>query len=1065
MFANNYISTIVETQLPDFVKADHPNFVALLKRYYQYLEQTDKTVYTNKRLYDYFDVDSTRADLVQYFKTKIIPNFPELTELSTEKIIKFAKYFYSKKGTPESLKFLFRILYGQEIDVYFPKQDILRASDGRWKLPQALRISVGDTSSIINGGTVNVSNITANVVTANGINLISSGVTANSFILIGSEKRKVTSVTSNGEFLVVEIPFANTGGSFLYSDEKIYKLTASPYEDFNFNLLEKRKGTGELSKTTCVIENAVKTVDKSTGREIVELYVSNVQRPFETNENILISYVDPTANTTKIFSAKIISLISNINLARKKSGEVLNGRKYRTGDPVVFVGGLNEDSVDALEAVATVGNVTAGSIDTISLVKDGYFFRDDPNSIIQIVSNSGVDANVIIQAIWEDNANSNTFNFNTDSIALKASIPLNNVTFNFAANTVNISNTLSEAFTFETIRLGKIRLLSLVEKGTSFEDDPLFNIVSVYDTDYTQSIGGFFKIPAGQFSNYNLSIPSIQLNETNVSYSTANGYYTGARLFVDTGDNAHYVTVTDYVVNDVSLSTMTKTLYLDELFENNINPTNIQTLSLFMDFRPDVRLSGQIGAIEVANGGSGYSATNDVLEFLGTGYGANATLNISSGVITGVNIINRGEGYYSAPTCRVMNSVTGNISTGVGASFNVYTFSDGEIIDTQVGDLGAIQSFRIINRGFDYAATPNVSLKIVDVLTANLSSNTVVLSGDKVWQGTSLSDSSFNGTVDQVYRVGNKAVIRVFDYNGLINAGLGLSVNTSTQNISVNIVTSVENISYDGVTPADERPYPKFYGDGLAKANVEFLNGLIKYDGYYLNTDGFISWDKKLQNNNYFHNYSYEIQSEKPLHEYKETINSIAHPAGMHLLSKYIIRDQINENIAISSNVHTTNTALPGNVTTNYSTTLVNGNGTDFANTANVGDLIIINSSALSNYRMYVKEITAVDGNTQILTIESPVGAIGDGRLLIQTGNTAVSINGNTLPLSTTLQIGDQIGFILNGNTYYRIIDNIQETNKILILNSTVADSGNNVVYRMAPFVIEEDYKIITVNG
>ena len=114
-FENNYISSIVERQLPDFVRADHPKFVTLLKKYYQHLELANNTVDVNRKLYDFFDVDTTRADLIKYFKSTIIPNFPEETELSTEKVVKAARDFYSKKGTPESFKFLFRVLYGQEV--------------------------------------------------------------------------------------------------------------------------------------------------------------------------------------------------------------------------------------------------------------------------------------------------------------------------------------------------------------------------------------------------------------------------------------------------------------------------------------------------------------------------------------------------------------------------------------------------------------------------------------------------------------------------------------------------------------------------------------------------------------------------------------------------------------------------------------------------------------------------------------------------------------------------------------------------------------------------------------
>ena len=192
----------------------------------------------------------------------------------------------------------------------------------------------------------------------------------------------------------------------------------------------------------------------------------------------------------------------------------------------------------------------------------------------------------------------------------------------------------------------------------------------------------------------------------------------------------------------------------------------------------------------------------------------------------------------------------GNPSSGNGENLFAYELSDGELITAEVAEVGEIQSFNIINRGYDYSTAPVVSLKVADILTNNLSPSAIILNGTALWQGGATNtNSTFNATVDSVYRTGNDAVIRVFNYNGTINIADGLRVNTSTGNVTVNIVSGNAIIAFDDINPAIERQYPKFYGDGLAKANAEFLNGLIKYDGFYLNSDGFLSEDKKLQNN------------------------------------------------------------------------------------------------------------------------------------------------------------------------------------------------------------------------
>lgn len=1219
MYANNRISTIVETQLPEFVRADHPNFVALLKKYYEYLEQDGKNQQVNKSLYDYADVDSTRADLVKYFKTKIIPNFPDETSLSKAKIIKASREFYAKKGTAESFKFLFKILYGLDIDVYFPKDDILKVSDGKWQLPQAIRLSFGDSSTRVTTGNVNVFVSSATTVSANGFSLAAAGITANSYIRIGTEKRKVVSVA--GDYLLTDLPFANTGNSQIYNSADLYKVTLNQYADFDVSLLNKRKAVGEVSRTSCIIEKAIRSIDKNTGYEIAELYVSNINKLFENGENLLVDYVD-TQGVAHTFSSKIISLISNIRLYRNRFGVYQTGKRYQKGDPVSIIGGLaNAD--DTIRAVAEVGNVSTGSIQSMDVLAPGYFFRPYQNSAIRLYSGSGIGANAYVDTIWDDGgANSSNFAFNTDSIAFKmahmiydptndiytfanTTIPTvslsrpitlpgsanvnaaagfanvyltsnvsNNTTpaFNVkysntitigantflvnvvAANglmmTVNsISNTaytftytvnnltttkidlssdytaanqsttrvnvnsatyianttpdfyksyviqviggtgrasspnssvilgsnangilnlttalgsaldgtsnviiyanaqtqIGKAFSYSTFTLGKIRAVILKNGGSFFDAPPstaagTIDVDSLYDTDYS-TIQGYMTIPGSttpagaQFSNYNTSgtYPTIQLSSSNSVYSLANGFYTGVRLWLDVGETSHYVKITDYIVNNPGSASNTKTLVLDTLFENNVTPTNITRFNMFMDFKESVRSTGQIGVVLVNNGGTGYSGS-DVVQFVGTGYGATATLTVNGGgTITAITLTNRGEGYYAMPTI-VINNSSGGPTAGAGASFTTIGLSDGENLSATTNDIGRIQDFNIINRGFDYASTPVVSLKNMDVLTNNLQSNQIVLVGQSVWQGGSTNVGAvFKATVDEVYRANSVySVIRLYDYSGTVNTSLPLQVNTSSGNIAITALSQNASISFNGVNPAVDKPYPYYYGDGLAKANAEFLNGLIQYNGYYLNSDGFISADKKLQNNNYFHNFSYEIQAEKSLSEYSKTVYSTAHPAGMQLLSRYLIKDLLAVNATTRSNISLTNPSVAGTNVTAYAfdtngRAVINGK---MDGVANVGDTIWIGSALTGRYQL--KIVTGVantnttpslsidftsgvydlfPANTTILTLESNTAFIGDGRIRTTNNSNIMYVTGNTSSLDPYITNGDYIRF------------------------------------------------------
>ena len=1155
MFANNYISTLVENQLPGFVLADHPKFVTLIKKYYEYLEQNTKAVNVGKQLYDYMDIDETRADLVKYFKSKIIPNFPEETEFTTEKLLKAAKYFYSKKGTGESFKFLFRTLYGQDVDLYFPKEDILKASDGKWKLPQALRLAFTDASSLVFGGNVNVFAATANTITANGFNLITKGITANSYIRIGENRRLVTFVNTAGDYMNVEIAFANTKYANndvipqTYDSVKLYKVELSEYTNFNIKLLEKCLGVGENSRTTCVIEKAVLTVDGETGREFVEIYVSNVTRLFDAGENLVVNYTDENGDI-KQFKSKIISLISNLSLFRNRFGVVQTGRKYKKGDPVVLFGGL-ADSPDATKAVAVVNNVSTGSIESIEVTKPGYFFREDPNSLVRIFSTSGIGANVIIFGVNDVGANGADIEFNTDAIVYKNDILLNatqydfdnvtayaNLTTNpgnttttvnlntatYTASTVNdwyksfvlqivggtgvagspnsavisayngtskvatlatalavapdaTSNVkiyanaqteIGRAMTFETIRLGRISALDLKDGGSFFEEEPTFDAISVFESDYSLD-EGFIRIPSGQFSQYNPAAtpPTIRLNSSNASYSLANGFYTGCRLFLDVGDTAHFAEVVDYVVNNPGSSSNTKTLYLDRLFENNINQTNILNFALFLDVRPNVRGAGKLGTILIRNGGTGYNTINNVIEFVGTGYGANAyhTVN-ATGTIETVTLDNRGEGYSARPTILIRDINTGNASTGTGAVLDVILLSDEEEFSAETSDIGRIQDFKIINRGFDYANTPTTSLKVVDILTDNLAAGQIILGGDSVWQGGATNaDATFRGTVDEIYRADStNTVIRVFNYSGSIDTSLPIKVATTSSNVTLRLPTSTSanaTISFNDVNDAVERTYPHFYGNGLAKANAEFLRGLIKYNGFYLNTDGFLSADKKIQDNDYYHNFSYEISSERSLNDYSDTLYRVAHPAGMQLLSKYLLKNIIDNEIVIESDLHTTNTAQSTNGNTTYSSNIFYGNTSAFLTRANVGDLLVINTTETAEFKRYTRVITNVV-NDNTLWLENPIGGLGDGRLRITSGNPDVVVYANSSPIGESLENGDNISFNISGTVYDRYVS--ANSGNVLTLNASVSATGN-VLYLKNPTYNVVSYTIIKNNG
>ena len=81
------------------------------------------------------------------------------------------------------------------------------------------------------------------------------------------------------------------------------------------------------------------------------------------------------------------------------------------------------------------------------------------------------------------------------------------------------------------------------------------------------------------------------------------------------------------------------------------------------DISPTVGVAGALAAIELTNGGSGYTTAPTVALSGGGGTGAAATAIIAGGKVVGFKITNAGSGYTSTPTV----DLTGGAGTGATA--------------------------------------------------------------------------------------------------------------------------------------------------------------------------------------------------------------------------------------------------------------------------------------------------------------------------------------------------------------------------------------------------------------
>jgi hypothetical protein len=134
------ISSIISDQLPEFVKSDHPTFVAFLEAYYEWLEEHGNAVEVTRNAKLYNDIDRTVDIFVDYFKNNYLVDLPDSIINDKRQFLKYVKDFYQAKGTDKALILLFRMLFNEEVSVYYPKVDMLRVSAGQFSSDTIMNI-------------------------------------------------------------------------------------------------------------------------------------------------------------------------------------------------------------------------------------------------------------------------------------------------------------------------------------------------------------------------------------------------------------------------------------------------------------------------------------------------------------------------------------------------------------------------------------------------------------------------------------------------------------------------------------------------------------------------------------------------------------------------------------------------------------------------------------------------------------------------------------------------------------------------------------------------------------
>jgi len=136
------ISEYIEQQFPAVYREDGPNLVAFTKAYYEFMENTSESPTTLSRsMFQNRDIDETLDSFLVHFKEKYLSEFPYAKAVDKRFAIKHIMDYYRSKGTPQATELLIRLLFNEEASVYYPGDDILRASHSKYKIPKYIEVT------------------------------------------------------------------------------------------------------------------------------------------------------------------------------------------------------------------------------------------------------------------------------------------------------------------------------------------------------------------------------------------------------------------------------------------------------------------------------------------------------------------------------------------------------------------------------------------------------------------------------------------------------------------------------------------------------------------------------------------------------------------------------------------------------------------------------------------------------------------------------------------------------------------------------------------------------------
>ena len=981
------ISTLVQSQFPSFYAEEGENFVAFVKAYYEWMETANQQQHELKKLQDYKDIDLTIDAYIEYFRRTVLADIPENVIADKRLLAKNIKDFYQSKGTLASYKLLFRMLYNEDVEVNYPADQILKVSDGDWRIDRYLVTNHDHNNIRFIGKTIKGNDSSAEALVENVIKRTIRGRVIDQIFLSNikgtfNHLEPVQLKTSDGgtphapiiEAGISNFTIVSAGGR--YSPGDIVDIISSDKGQFGKVVVTKTVDLqGALTFT--IVDGGSGYSSSINDTTTIQLIGGDGAAPasFAIARDDLVDTFAISLNTNLVSSNNIFGILapsfagsgrmdkfantplSSPDYGFPEAGEATTqGVNFRTNANAVIV--IANTSDPGLVVNDSIFGVTSGANGTVMAIRRAY------NSANVVLAIDGYKNFTGGELVRKGTASGNTMG----SVS------------QFGANTIG----------YHVLQFGNTAGQVVVEGDelvgrTSNAFGVVKKVISTVANGYSRGVGGAD----------DRDLVTVQVT-SNTSANLSNQFDAGPmRAFIE-NEGLRLVGANTTVGNAVSTTSNTQ---IENIYTKLNDALIFQSATI-----------GTIAQLSNRVGGSGFSVAPNVV--------------VRDNAVASLGI---GESYLT------LHYEDQNFSTGNSSILLIDT--NDRIGQSNTAATGNVKE-RVSNRQFSNGTYETVVRVWQDELQR--SPGNISYANDQ-FVDVYFYTSAAQDTLETAPANPGLAKIVSIQDEGVLgdNANIDATVGANGTITAVRLVDSGFNHKQNELVTIETSTHP----DATSAQLRLTLSHVGNSEGYYATTRSHISSKRGyIQDSRFYQEYSYEVESAISLGRYRDIALSLVHPAGQALFGKFKSASNVDVNVTTTSlpkkryettgSVAITKPQASGTVAISNNTFTITGTATSLSTQFANGSSALIEPTYNKFFEVRLnKSSNATSANMSSAWL---YGTITGANIYYAN---AFNIVGTSTSFTTNFANGDLIS-----------IETVAEGYRLLQLNKVISDTSANLV-------------------